>query len=70
MPQNSGRRVAFEGVSQFDIAGGKIRHYGEVFNSGAAFVQLGLEPAKMEKVFRRQVDGLRGQAHFARHFAG
>jgi len=70
MPQNAGRRVAFEGVSQFDLAGEKIRHYGEVFSSGAAFVQLGLEPAKMEKVFRRQVDSLRGQARFARHFSG
>lgn len=70
MPQNAGKRVAFEGVSQFELSGGKIRHYGEVFNSGAAFIQLGLEPARMEKVFRRHVDGLRGQARFKRHFAG
>jgi ketosteroid isomerase-like protein len=70
MPQNAGRRVAFEGVSRFDLASGKIRHYGEVFSSGDAFVQLGLEPARMEKAFRRHVDALRGDARFKRHFAG
>jgi ketosteroid isomerase-like protein len=70
MPRSAGKRVAFEGISQFELSGGKIRHYGEVFNSGAAFVQLGLEPARMEKVLRRQVDALRGQARFTRHFAG
>lgn len=70
MPQNAGKRVAFEGVSQFELADGKIRHYGEVFNSGSAFVQLGLDPAKMDKVFRKHVDALRSQARFSRHFAG
>lgn len=70
MPQNAGKRVAFEGVSQFQLADGKIKHYGEVFSSGAAFVQLGLEPARMEKVLRKQVDTLRGDARFKRHFAG
>ena len=70
MPQNAGKRVAFEGVSQFELSGGKIKHYGEVFSSGAAFVQLGLEPARMEKVLKRQVDALRSRPRFARHFAG
>ena len=69
MPQNAGRRVVLEGTSQFLLSGGKIRHYGEVFNSGAAFVQLGVEPARMEKVFRRHVEALHGQERFARHFA-
>ena len=70
MPQSAGRRVAFEGVSQFALTGGKIHHYGELFNSGSAFVQLGLEPTRMEKVFRRHVDALKAQARFSRHFAG
>jgi ketosteroid isomerase-like protein len=70
MTQNTGKRVAFEGVSQFELSGGKIKHYGEVFSSGAAFVQLGLEPAKIDKVLRKQVDALRTQPRFARHFAG
>ena len=69
MPQSAGRRVAVEGMSQFLLSGGKIRHYGEVFNSGAAFVQLGFVPARMEKIFRRHVEALRGQERFARHFA-
>jgi ketosteroid isomerase-like protein len=70
MAQNAGKRVVFEGVSQFVLSGGKIQHYGEVFNSGAAFVQLGLESARLEKALRKQVDGLKTQPRYTRHFAG
>jgi ketosteroid isomerase-like protein len=70
MPQNAGKRIAFEGVSQFELSDGKIKHYGEVFNSGAAFVQLGFDPAKTDKVLRKQVDALKTQPRFARHFTG
>ena len=70
MPENAGKRVAFEGVSQFELSGGKFRHYWEVFNSGVAFVQMGHEPARMVKIFRRQADALHGQERFKRHFAG
>jgi ketosteroid isomerase-like protein len=69
MAQNAGKRVALEGVSQFELSGGKIKHYGEVFNSGAAFVQLGFDPARTDKVLRKHVDALKALPRFARHVA-
>ncbi|HUJ73274.1 MAG TPA: nuclear transport factor 2 family protein [bacterium] len=68
MAHNAGARVAFEGMSQFDLAGGKIQHYGEMFNAGVAFVQLGLDPARMEKVFQREARDLRARPPMARHW--
>jgi len=70
MPQSAGKRVAFDGISQFELSGGKIKHYGEIFNSGVAFVQLGLDAARVDKVLRKQADSLKSNPRFKRHFAG
>lgn len=70
MPQNAGRRVAFEGMSRLALRGGLIRHYGEVFQGGVAFVQLGVDAARMEKVFKRWSDAQLQSASLARHVKG
>lgn len=67
MPQNAGRRIAFPGMSKFDLQGGLISHYGEMFQGGVAFVQLGIEPARMEKVFKRWSDAQTALPMLARH---
>ncbi|HEX7927065.1 MAG TPA: nuclear transport factor 2 family protein [bacterium] len=67
MAHNKGKRVAFAGMSKFDLQGGLISHYGEMFQGGVAFVQLGVEPARMEKVFKRWTDAQLTQPILARH---
>lgn len=70
MEDSVGRRVVFDGMSRFEMVGGMIRHYDEIFNSGLAFVQLGMAPARTEKLLLRAVDELRQRPGAARHFSG
>jgi ketosteroid isomerase-like protein len=53
IPQFEGRRVVIDGMSRFLVRDGLIAEYRESVNGGVAMAQLGVEPARMEKVFRR-----------------
>src|SRR6202008_1577984 len=53
IPQFKGRRVVIAGMSRFLVRDGLIAEYREAVNGGVARAQLGVEPARMEKVFRR-----------------
>jgi uncharacterized protein (TIGR02246 family) len=67
MEHNAGKRVAFAGMTKFDMRDGLISHYGEMFQGGVAFTQLGVEPARMEKVFKRWTDAQLALPMMARH---
>ncbi len=56
LPESAGRKVAFEGMSRFEIEDGLIRRYDEVFDSGIAFAQLGMPAARIAKIFARFAD--------------
>jgi hypothetical protein len=53
IPQFEGRRVVIDGISRFILRDGLIAEYRESVNGGVAMVQLGVEPGRMAKVFRR-----------------
>jgi hypothetical protein len=53
VPQFAGRHVVIDGISRFVVQGGLIAEYRESVNGGVAMVQLGVEPERMTKVFRR-----------------
>ncbi len=53
IPQFEGRRVVIDGISRFILRDGLIAEYRESVNGGVAMVQLGVEPDRMAKVFRR-----------------
>jgi len=53
LPESAGKKVAFEGMSRFEIEGGLIRRYEEVFDAGIAFVQLGMPAERIVKVLNR-----------------
>jgi ketosteroid isomerase-like protein len=53
IPQFEGRRVVIDGISHFTLRDGLIAEYRESVNGGVAMVQLGVEPERMAKVFRR-----------------
>ena len=42
-----------DGISRFVLRDGLIAEYRESVNGGVAMVQLGVEPERMTKVFRR-----------------
>ena len=49
----AGRRVVIDGMSRFIVRDGLIAEYRESVNGGVAMTQLGVEPDRMTKVFRR-----------------
>ncbi len=57
LPESAGRKVAFDGMSRFEIEDGLIRRYDEVFDSGIAFVQLGMPGERIAKILARFADG-------------
>ncbi|MCO5118106.1 MAG: nuclear transport factor 2 family protein [Burkholderiaceae bacterium] len=68
--QFQGRFVVIDGMSRFVLRDGLIAEYHESVNGGVAMHQLGVEPARMDKVFGRWTERLRDrpetQAYLAR----
>jgi hypothetical protein len=61
--------VIFEGISRFRLRDGLIAHYGEVFDRGVAFTQLGYAPARIVKLLGRYATGFRNGESAQRHLA-
>jgi ketosteroid isomerase-like protein len=59
IPQFEGQRVVIDGMSRFIVRDGLIAEYRESVNGGVAMAQLGVEPERMTKVFRRWTGWLR-----------
>jgi len=53
LQQFKGQHVVIDGMSRFIVRDGRIAEYRESVNGGVAMAQLGVEPARMEKVFKR-----------------
>jgi hypothetical protein len=53
IPQFKGQHVVIDGMSRFLMRDGLIAEYRESVNGGVAMAQLGVEPDRMSKVFRR-----------------
>src|SRR6202158_4510406 len=53
IPQFAGQPVVIDGISRFIMRDGLIAEYRESVNGGVAMAQLGVEPDRMTKVFRR-----------------
>jgi SnoaL-like protein len=51
--QFKGRAIVIDGMSRFIVRGGLIAEYRESVNGGVAMAQLGVEPDRMTKVFKR-----------------
>jgi ketosteroid isomerase-like protein len=57
--QYKGQRVVIDGMSRFIVRDGLIAEYRESVNGGVAMTQLGVEPDRMTKVFKRWTGWLR-----------
>ena len=67
VPDAKGARVVFEGISRFELSGGQIKRYSEVFDRGMALAQLDFAPERIKKIALRYANGLRASAEAARH---
>jgi ketosteroid isomerase-like protein len=54
VPRSQGRKVRFQGMSFFELQGGKIAVYRESFDTGWALLQLGFAPESLAKVLSRK----------------
>jgi ketosteroid isomerase-like protein len=57
VPRSAGRKVRFRGMSVFELEGGRIARYREVFDTGVALRQLGFTPEAVAKVLDRRLPG-------------
>ncbi|HEU4367951.1 MAG TPA: nuclear transport factor 2 family protein [Methylomirabilota bacterium] len=55
IPRSAGRRVAFRGMSLFELEGGRIARYREYFDEGLALLQLGFKPESIARVLGRRL---------------
>lgn len=70
LPEASGARVVFEGVSRFELDGGRIKRYCEVFDRGMALAQVGFAPERLKKIALRYADELRRTPAIRPHLGG
>ncbi len=62
LPGAEGKRVVFEGMSRFELEGGQIRRYSEVFDRGVALAQLGFAPERIARTLGRAAERVRAAA--------
>jgi len=66
-PEAKGARVAFDGIGRFDLEGGRIRRYSEVFDRGMALAQQEFEPERLRKIALKYATGLKARPEWAGH---
>jgi SnoaL-like domain len=70
LPEASGARVVFEGMSRFELDGDRIRRYCEVFDRGMALAQAGFAPERLKKIGLRYAEELRRMPAVEPHLRG
>lgn len=55
VPRSVGRKIRFNGMSVFELDGGRIARYREYFDTGVALLQLGFAADSMAKVLSRRL---------------
>ena len=66
-PEANGARVTFDGIGRFDLEGGKIKRYSEVFDRGMALAQQEFEPERLRKIGLKYATALKARPEWARH---
>jgi len=66
-PEARGARVVFDGIGRFELQGGRIRRYSEVFDRGMALAQQAYEPERLAKIASRYAAALKARPEWAAH---
>ena len=61
LPGAKGARVVFDGISRFELEGGRIKRYSEVFDRGMALAQLDFAPERLKKVALKYAGALKAR---------
>jgi limonene-1,2-epoxide hydrolase len=69
-PEAKGARVAFDGISRFDLEGGRIKRYSEVFDRGMALAQQEFEPERLRRIGLKYAAALKARPEWAPHAKG
>lgn len=69
-PESLGQTIVFEGIARLRLQDGLIAHYGEVFDRGVAFSQLGYATERTARLLARYARAMREQPPVAAHLAG
>jgi hypothetical protein len=67
LPAAQGARVLFDGIGRFDLEGGRIRRYSEVFDRGMALAQQHFEPERLRKIALRYAAALKARPEWKAH---
>ena len=67
LPDAKGARVVFDGISRFELQGGRIKRYSEVFDRGMALAQLDFAPERLKKVALKYAGALKSRPEAAGH---
>ena len=67
LPEASGARVMFEGVSIMTLRDGKIAEYHEVANTATGFVDMNFAAERIAKIVAKQGAELKARPEMARH---
>ncbi len=59
--------MAFDGIGRFDLEGGRITRYSEVFDRGMALAQQEFEPERLRKIGLKYASALKGRPEWAGH---
>jgi hypothetical protein len=66
-PEAKGARVAFDGIGRFELEGGRIRRYSEVFDRGMALAQQEFEPERLRRIGLKYATALKARPEWAPH---
>lgn len=69
LPEAKSARVVFDGMSRFELEGGRIKRYSEVFDRGMALAQVGFAPERLQKIGLRYARELKALPAIAPHLA-
>ena len=67
LPDAKGARVMFEGISRFQLEGGRIKRYSEVFDRGMALAQLDFAPERLKKIALKYAAALKSRPEAKAH---
>lgn len=67
VPDSAGKPIMFEGISVIQLKDGLIEHYAEVFDRGAAFVQLGFPAGKVARLLEKYAQAQNATPGFQPH---
>ena len=67
MDDSVGKRVVFDGISQFHLKDGLIKVYREVFSAGLALVQLEMDPKRTTRILERMLTLHNNHPEWRRH---